>query len=205
MSHPSRNPSPTDTPSAGRERPGPQPAGEARSRERRSATAEPGQYLTFRLGDGDYGVPVLKVREILEYSSPTPIPLTPPWIQGVLNLRGNVVPVIELGLKFGMPAVEITDRTCIVIVEVDLDGETSVMGVIVDAVSKVVEVGPEALEAPPQFGTRVRVDYLTGMGKFDGKLVPLLDADRVLSTEELMQTLEATPAEPQGSASEDAG
>ncbi len=159
------------------------------------ATAQPGQYLTFRVGHDEYAVGVLQVREILEFTPLTPIPLTPPWIRGVLNLRGNVVPVVELALKFGLEATETTDRTCIVIVEVELDGDLSPMGVIVDSVSEVVDFGDEEIEPTPHFGTRVRVDYLAGMGKFDGRLIPLLDTDRVLSTEELMLTFDALPAD----------
>lgn len=176
-----------------------------RAAEPAGAHAETGQYLTFRLRDDEYGVSILQIREILEFSRLTPVPLTPPWIRGVLNLRGSVVPVVDLALKFGLEATRPTDRTCIVIVEVEVEDELSVMGVMVDAVSEVVELDRQALEEPPDFGTRVKVDYLEAMGKIDGRLLLLLDANRVLSTDELLETHVAKTAGDAETESEDGG
>ena len=143
------------------------------------------QYLSFSLAGEEYAIGILRVREILEYDTVTTVPQTPPWIRGVINLRGSVVPVVDLAVKFGLPATPLTKRTCIVIVEVDLEGTQTVMGVMADAVSQVMDLAPQDIEAPPAFGTRVRVDYLRGMGKVGKKFVLLLDIDRVLSAAEL--------------------
>lgn len=144
------------------------------------------QYLTFYIADEEYAVGVLQVKEIIEYDTVTKVPSTPPWIRGVINLRGSVVPVVDLAVKFGLPQAEVTRRTCIVIVEVEMGGERTVMGVVADAVSQVVELQAQEIEPPPAFGTRVRVDYLKGMGKAGKKFVLMLDIDRVLSASELL-------------------
>jgi purine-binding chemotaxis protein CheW len=143
------------------------------------------QYLTFTLAGEEYAIGILQVKEILEYDTLTPVPQTPPCIRGVINLRGSVVPVVDLAVKFGLPATALTKRTCIVIVEVALEGTRTVMGVMVDAVSHVMDLAPPDIEAPPAFGTRVRVDYLRGMGKVGKRFVLLLDIDRVLAAGEL--------------------
>ena len=144
------------------------------------------QFLSFQIAGEEYAARILRVREIIEYGVVTRVPTTPPWVRGVLNLRGGVVPVIDLAVKFGLPPGEITARTCIVIVEVGLGGETALMGVVADAVSQVMEVQPQDVEPPPSFGTRVRIEYLKGMAKADKKFVLLLDIDRVLSSDELV-------------------
>jgi purine-binding chemotaxis protein CheW len=144
------------------------------------------QFLSFQIAGEEYAVGILRVREIIEYGVVTRVPTTPPWVRGVLNLRGGVVPVIDLAVKFGLPPGEITARTCIVIVEVEIGGETALMGVVADAVSQVMEVQPQDVEPPPSFGTRVRLEYLKGMAKADKKFVLLLDIDRVLSSDELI-------------------
>lgn len=154
-------------------------------------SAEAGQYLTFQLAGDRFGLAILQVREILEFSPLTPVPLTPPWIRGVLNLRGNVVPVVDLAVKFGCSETQVTRRTCIVIVEVESDDDSTVMGVVVDAVDEVVHLEDDALEPAPEFGTRVRVDYLQGLGKVDDDLILLLEANRVLSTDELLAAEDA--------------
>lgn len=143
------------------------------------------QYLTFHLAGEEYAVGILQVKEIIEYGTLTKVPQTPASIRGVINLRGNVVPVVDLALKFGLSPSPVTERTCIVIVEVELEGERTVMGVIADAVSQVIELLPQDIHAPPAFGTRVRVDFLRGMGKAGKKFVLLLDIDKVLFAEEL--------------------
>ncbi len=154
---------------------------------------EGGQYLTFSLAGAEYGIGVLRVREIIEYGGVTRVPSTPPFIRGVINLRGSVVPVVDLASKFRLPESPVTKRTCIVIVETEAGGEKIVLGVLVDAVNQVVDLRPEEIETPPSFGTPVRVDYLQGLGKLGGRFVLLLDTDRVLSSGELAAVHE-TPA-----------
>jgi purine-binding chemotaxis protein CheW len=149
------------------------------------------QFLSFYVAGEEYALGILRVREIIEYGVVTRVPATPTWIRGVFNLRGGVVPVVDLAVKFGLPPGEITSRTCIIVVEADLGGETTLMGVVADAVSQVMELQPEDIEPPPPFGTRVRLEYLLGMAKGDAKFVLLLDIDRVLSSNELLQVQDA--------------
>ncbi len=142
------------------------------------------QYLIFQLGGQEYALDILQVKEIVEFGSLTKVPQTPPSMLGVINLRGNVVPVINLGLKFGLSSSPITGRTCIIVAEVDLSGERVVTGIVADSVSKVMVLAAgETLQAPT-FGTRVCVDYLRGIGNSEGKLVLLLDIDKVLTNDE---------------------
>jgi purine-binding chemotaxis protein CheW len=156
------------------------------------------QYLTFQIAGESYAISVLQVKEILPFETITAVPSTPRSIRGVINLRGAVVPVVDLAVKFGLPESEITKWTCIVIVEADLAGEQTVMGVMTDAVSQVVEFQPGDIEAPPAFGTNVKTDYLVGMGSEEKKFVLILDIDAVLSAEELMMAslLAESEAEP---------
>jgi purine-binding chemotaxis protein CheW len=165
-------------------------------------TQEPGrgQYLTFDIGGHDLGVAVLRVREIIEYETVTRVPSTPAWIRGVINLRGSVVPVVDLGVKFGLSDSRVTRRTCIVMVDVDLDGQRTTMGVVADAVSQVIELGPDDLKTPPTFGSWVRVDFLHGMATREGRFILILDIDRVLSARELLMAAEAATS-PAGEAS----
>src|SRR5260370_32253121 len=149
-------------------------------------TAPPGQYLTFFICGDEYGVGILRVKEILEYESVTRVPGTTACIRGVMNLRGSVVPVVDFAAKMRLPVSPITNRTCIVVLEVQTDGEHLVLGVVADSVSQVVELRAEDIEPPPAFGTRLAVDHLTGMGKAGRKFVLLLDIDRVLSPAELL-------------------
>lgn len=159
------------------------------------------QYLCFRLAGEECAIGILRVREIIEYDTVTKVPAMPPWVRGVMNLRGGVVPVIDLTVKFGLPESPVSNRTCIVIVEVALDGEPAVMGIVVDAVSQVLELSPADIEPPPAFGTSVRVDYLLGLGKFGDRFVLLLDIDRVLSAAELLKAASLeSQAEPAGEA-----
>jgi purine-binding chemotaxis protein CheW len=130
------------------------------------------QYLTFFLREEEYAVSIHKVKEIMEYSSITKVPKVPRWIRGVINLRGNVVPVVDLAVRFGLDERPTMKTTCIVIVEVHQDAENSVMGVIADAVNQVIELNPGDIEQPPAFGTRVRLEYLAGMGKLGKKVCP---------------------------------
>ncbi len=150
------------------------------------------QYLTFHLAGEEYAIGILRVKEIIEYDALTKVPMMPPSIRGVINLRGNVVPVVDLAVKFGLPESPITKRTCIIIVEVELDGERTVLGVVADAVSQVIDLLPQEIEPPPAFGTQVRVDYLQGMGKAGKKFVLILDVDQVLSAHELLAAASAS-------------
>jgi purine-binding chemotaxis protein CheW len=158
------------------------------------------QFLSFYVAGQEYALGILQVREIIEYGVVTRVPATPTWIRGVFNLRGGVVPVVDLAVKFGLPAGEITSRTCIIVVEADLGGETTLMGIVADAVSQVMELRPEDIEAPPPFGTRVRLEYLLGMARADKRFVLLLDIDKILASDELLhvqdaaQTVEASSA-----------
>jgi purine-binding chemotaxis protein CheW len=152
------------------------------------------RYLTFRLGDEEYAVGILQVREILEYGTVTRVPTTPPFIRGVVNVRGSVVPVIDLAVKFGMTPNPVTRRSCILLIEVDIAGEPTVMGVVADSVSQVVDLLADDIEPPPAFGTRVHVDYLLGVAKLGDRFALLLDIDRILSTDELLQVSEVPEA-----------
>jgi purine-binding chemotaxis protein CheW len=142
------------------------------------------QYLSFFLGGEAYAIGILRVREILEFQPPTRVPQTPPSIRGVINLRGKVIPIVDLALKFGLAATQATKWTCIIVVETTVAGESAVMGVLADSVSEVIDLAAADIEVPPNFGTRVKVDYLQGMGRTGQKFVLLLDIDRVLSAEE---------------------
>lgn len=145
------------------------------------------QYLTFMIGGEEYAVSLLKVKEIIEYDIVTEIPKTPPWVRGVINLRGNVVPVIDLAVKFRLPESIPGKLTCIVITEVECEGEATVVGVMADSVRQVIDLKHEEIETPPSFGTRVRVDYLLGMARSGKKFCLLLDTEKVLSSEELLE------------------
>jgi purine-binding chemotaxis protein CheW len=144
------------------------------------------QYLTFYLAEEEYAVTILKVTEILECAVLTKVPGTPVWIRGVLNLRGAVVPVVDLAVKFGFPPTSITRRTCVVMIELEQEGERLVLGVMADAVNQVIEFGPESIQPPPSFGPKVRVDCIQGMGDSNGRFIVLLDIDRVLSSTEIL-------------------
>ncbi len=147
-----------------------------------------GKYLTFTLGDEDYGVGILKVREIIGMMEITAVPHTPPYVKGVINLRGRVIPVIELRTKFGLEPREYDERTCIIVVEVQGASETVQVGMIVDSVSEVLTIPDEDIEPPPAFGASgLDSANILGMGKVKGRVKILLDVDRVVSREELQQ------------------
>jgi len=150
-----------------------------------AAANEAHQYLTFSLGGEMYAVGILNVKEIIEYGSLTEIPMMPPFIRGVINLRGSVVPVIDLTARFGGKSTAVGRRTCIIIVELS-EGETRHdVGVVVDAVSEVLDIPPAEIEPPPSFGARIRADFIDGMGKVGGTFVIILNVHRVLSVEEM--------------------
>lgn len=143
------------------------------------------QYLTFSLGGEMFAIGILSVREIIEYGQVTEVPMTPPFIRGVINLRGAVVPVVDLAVRFNRTPGAITRRSCIVIVEVDTLKGRQEMGVVVDTVSEVLEISRADIELPPAFGAQVRIDFIQGMGKVGGVFVVILDVDRVLSVDEV--------------------
>ena len=154
----------------------PAPAGAASSSQ---------QYLTFTLCGEMFAVAILNVKEIIEYGAVTEIPMMPPFIRGVINLRGAVVPVIDLASRFGNKASQVARRTCIVIVELIENDQKHDLGVMVDAVSEVLEIAAADIEPPPSFGAKIRTDFISGMGKVGGKFVIILDVARVLSVEEI--------------------
>ena len=143
------------------------------------------QYLTYKLDEEVFALDVAKVREILEYTSITKVPQTPDFMRGVINLRGSVVPVIDLRLKFGMSATERTVNTCIIVVEVRMEDETIVLGALADSVQEVVEMEPEQIEAAPHIGTHLNTDFIRGMGKLDNRFIMILDIDKVFTNDEL--------------------
>jgi purine-binding chemotaxis protein CheW len=145
--------------------------------------ASGGKFLTFTLGNEEYGVPVLKVREIIKVMDITQVPQVPPHVLGVINLRGKVIPVIDLRRKFGFDAVEYTERTCIIVVDVDLAPVRVMMGIVVDSVSEVLNVSDSEMEETPDFGGRVTTDYILGLAKVKGTVKILLDLDRVLGSD----------------------
>jgi purine-binding chemotaxis protein CheW len=146
---------------------------------------EPTQYLTFMLGGEVLAIGILAIKEIIEYHGITAVPMMPEFIRGVINLRGAVVPVIDLAARFGRSRAVVTKRSCIVIVEVEAEGERKDVGVIVDAVNAVLDIPPADVEAAPVFGARIRTDFIQGMGKVGGKFVILLNVNRVLSFDEI--------------------
>jgi len=148
-------------------------------------TEEPRQYLTFLLGEEMFAIGILAIREIIEYGYLTRVPMTPSFIRGVINLRGAVVPVVDLALRFGREARKTTKRTCIVIVEVVAETGNLEMGIVVDAVNEVLEIAHAEIEPTPEFGARLRNDFIKGMGKVEGKFVVILDVNRVLSVDEV--------------------
>jgi purine-binding chemotaxis protein CheW len=153
------------------------------------------QYLTFLTAGEEYAIAIVKVREIIEYEAVTTVPNTPAWIRGVTNLRGKVVPVVDLAVKFGMPAAAISKFSCIIITEVMFQGENLIMGVLADSVNQVIELSAEEIEATPPFGTRIKTEYLLGMGALGKKFCLILDIDKVLSAEEVLAVTESAAGE----------
>ena len=149
------------------------------------AISETTQYLTFKLAEELFALDISTVREVLDYSRVTKVPQTPDFMRGVINLRGSVVPVVDMRRKFGMPEGDTTVNTCIIIVEVSVDGETTIMGAMADSVQEVLDLEPEAIEPPPRIGTKLRTDFITGMGKREDGFLMILDIDQVFSAAEL--------------------
>ena len=144
-----------------------------------------GKYLTFSLAGEEYGIGILKVKEIIGMMPVTAVPQTPPFVKGVINLRGKVIPVMDLRLKFGMEAMDYTDRTCIIVVEITGQSGTVMIGVVVDSVSEVLNIKGDDIENTPTFGANLNTDYIFGMAKMEGGVKILLDIDRVLSQKDL--------------------
>jgi len=157
-------------------------------------TAEQGQFLTFQLADETYAAGILRVKEIIEYEAVTRVPNMPPSFPGVINLRGAVVPVVDLAVRFGRASSAVTKRTCIVIVEISLNDVRQDVGVVVDAVNEVLDIPPQQIEPPPTFGTRIRTDFIQGMGNVNNRFVILLDVKQVLSLDELAEIAERVEA-----------
>ena len=143
------------------------------------------QYLTFLLGVEMFSIAILSIKEIIWYASLTEVPMMPTCIRGVINLRGAVVPVMDLSVRFSKQSTAVSKRTCIVIVEIEVEGEQQVVGVMVDAVNAVLEIAASEIEPAPSFGAKIRTDFIAGMGKVNGKFVILLNVDSVLSVEEI--------------------
>jgi len=143
------------------------------------------QYLTFKLGDEIFALDISKVREVLDFTTITKVPRTPEFMRGVINLRGSVVPVVDIKLKFGMPMTEKTVNTCIIITEVAVDGETTILGALADSVQEVIDLDPDHIEPAPKIGTKLKTEFIKGMGKQGEHFIILLDIDKVFSTEEL--------------------
>lgn len=150
-----------------------------------AGNGEQAQYLTFMLGGETFAIGILHIREILEYGGITTVPMMPAFVRGVINLRGAVVPVIDLAVRFSRPPSPVTRRTCVVIIEVESEGEQHSIGVTVDTVNEVLEIPDSEVEPAPAFGARIRSEFIGGMGKINGGFVIILDAGKVLSVEEM--------------------
>jgi len=161
-----------------------------------AAAADRQQYLTFMLGREVFAVSILRIKEIIEYGQLTVVPMMPEFIRGVINLRGAVVPVMDLLARFGQDSSALSKRTCVVILEIELEGETQDVGILVDAVNEVLEISGSEVEPAPRFGTNIRADFISGMGKVNGRFVIILDLNRVVSSGELQQVVEAAEGVP---------
>jgi len=151
------------------------------------------QYLTYKLGDETFALDITKVREVLDFTTVTKVPRTPEFMRGVINLRGSVVPVVDLRLKFGMTKTENSVNTCIIITEVTVDGDTTILGCLADSVQEVLDLDEEHIAPAPRIGTKLRTEFIRGMGKRDDRFIIILDIDKVFSSDELA-TLQADQA-----------
>ncbi len=157
----------------------------------KAATIKIGKYLTFTLDKEEYGIGILKVKEIIGMMAITSVPRTPEFVKGVINLRGKVIPVMDLRVKFDMGAIPYNDRTCIIVVEIDSEEGTVLIGIVVDAVSEVLNIHEEEIEETPEFGTKLDTGYILGMAKTEGGVKILLNIDKILNYVEI-STLEKT-------------
>lgn len=150
-----------------------------------AAASQSTQYLTFRLAEEIFAVDVANIREILDFTTVTKVPQTPEFMRGVINLRGSVVPVVDMRLKFGMPKTDKTVNTCIVVTEMGLEGETIVVGALADSVQEVLELEPEQIEPAPKIGTRLNTEFIKGMGKHNEQFIIILDINKIFTFDEL--------------------
>ena len=166
------------------------------------AASSTSQYLTFKLDQELFAVDIGKVREVLEFTSMTKVPRTPDFMRGVINLRGNVVPVVDMRLKLGLTMTQKTVDTCVVISEVAVDGERTVLGALVDSVQEVIDLDASNVAPPPHMGSRIDASVIRGMGKREDQFIMILDLDRVFTADELRSSNAVAPAPsaPQGSA-----
>jgi purine-binding chemotaxis protein CheW len=155
------------------------------------------QYLTFTLAEELFALDIDKVREVLDFTTVTKVPQTPDYMRGVINLRGNVVPVVDMRLKLGMPPTEKTVNTCVIIVEVEMDGEKVVMGAMADAVQEVLDLAPDQVEPPPRIGTKLNTEFICGMGRMNEHFIIILDIDKVFATSDLAAMIAAEEPVPQ--------
>jgi purine-binding chemotaxis protein CheW len=159
-----------------------------------AAITEVRQYLTFKLDSEIFALDVATVREVLDFTTVTKIPRTPEFMRGVINLRGSVVPVVDLRLAFDMSATQKTVNTCIIVVEVCLEGESTIMGALADSVEEVIDLEPEQIQPPPKIGTSIKTDFIRGMGKRESQFLMILDIDRVFSADQLAGLRTSVPA-----------
>ena len=148
------------------------------------------QYLTFSLGDEVFAMDIRTVREIIQHAAMTVVPLMPDFVRGVINLRGAVVPVIDLQSRFGRARTQVGKKTCIITFDARVDGETLELGLMVDSVSEVIDILPSQIEPPPQFGTTIERDFIRGMGKVDGEFIVILEPDRALNVDDMALLVE---------------
>lgn len=151
----------------------------------KKSSIEESQYLTFLSGAEVFGIGILRIKEIKEYASVTSIPMMPDYVKGVINLRGNVVPIIDLPVRFGREKSVISKRSCVIIVEVEHDDESIDIGILVDAVNEVIDIPSHSIEPAPSFGSKIRTEFIQGIGKLENQFVILLNVNRVLSVTEL--------------------
>ncbi len=151
----------------------------------KAMTDKEGKYLTFMLDNEEYGISILKIKEIIGMMPITTVPQTPAFVKGVINLRGKVIPIVDLRARFGMDTIDYTERTCIIVVEIEGPAGMMMIGIVVDAVSEVLNIKAENIEDTPTFGTKLDTDYILGMAKMEGGVKILLDIDRVLTGDEI--------------------
>jgi len=150
---------------------------------------ETNQYLTFKLRDEVFALDISKVREVLDFTTVTKVPQTPDYMRGVINLRGNVVPVVDMRLKFGLSLTENSVNTCIIITEILVDGESTIVGAMADSVQEVLDLEPEQIEPPPRIGVKLNIDFILGMGKHNDQFIIILNIDKVFSANEMADTM----------------
>jgi purine-binding chemotaxis protein CheW len=148
-------------------------------------TRETTQFLTFKLGDEVFALDISKVREVLDFTTATKVPRTPEFMRGVINLRGSVVPVVDLRLKFGMTRTESSVNTCVIITEVTVDNDTTILGALADSVQEVLDLEPGSIAPAPKIGTKLKTEFIKGMGRRDDRFIIILDIDKVFSSDEL--------------------